>query len=71
MMYVSKNVRVIHCVKSVQIQSFFWSVFSPNTGKYGPEKTPYLDTFHAVIHSANFDSLTFPKLTFFNKLRGF
>ena len=21
---------------------------SPNTGKYGPEKTPYLDTFHAV-----------------------
>ena len=20
------------------------SVFSPNTGKYGPEKTPYLDT---------------------------
>ena len=24
------------------------SVFSPNTGKYGPEKTSYLDTFHAV-----------------------
>ena len=24
------------------------SVFSPNTGKYGPEKAPYLDTFHAV-----------------------
>ena len=23
-------------------------VFSPNTGKYGPEKTPYLDSFHAV-----------------------
>ena len=20
----------------------------PNTGKYGPEKTPYFDTFHAV-----------------------
>ena len=20
-----------------------------NTGKYGPEKTPYLDTFHAVV----------------------
>ena len=51
-----------HCVKSVQIRSFFWSVFffirtelrrfipvfSPNTGKYGPEITPYLDTFHAV-----------------------
>ena len=54
-----------HCVKSVQIRSFFWSifsfirteygeirsivsVFSPNTGKYGAEKTPYLVTFHAV-----------------------
>ena len=22
---------------------------SPNTGKYGPEKTPYLDTFHRVL----------------------
>ena len=25
------------------------SVFSPNAGKYGPEKTPYLDTFHTVV----------------------
>ena len=49
---------------SNQIRCFFWfafsvfdwirrdtpylSVFSPNAGKYGPEKTPYLDTFHAV-----------------------
>ena len=48
-----------HCVKSVQIRSYFWSVFSyipisvfnPNTGKYGPEITPYLDTFHAVIRT--------------------
>ena len=24
------------------------SIFSPNAGKYGPEITPYLDTFHAV-----------------------
>ena len=30
---------------------FFWSVFSPNAGKYGPEKTPYLDSFHTVISS--------------------
>ena len=50
-------------VKSVQIRSFFWSVFSfirteygvnlvftPNTGKYGRVKTPHLDTFHAVNH---------------------
>ena len=26
----------------------YFSVFSPNTGKYGPEKTPYLDTLPAV-----------------------
>ena len=25
-----------------------YSVFSPNAGKYGPEKNLYLDTFHAV-----------------------
>ena len=52
-----------HCVKSVQIRSYFWSVFScirteygevislhisPNTGKYGPEINPYLGIFHAV-----------------------
>ena len=24
------------------------SLFSPNTGKYGVEKTLYLDTFHAM-----------------------
>ena len=52
-----------HNVKSVQIRSFFlvrifriWTeyqekpVFSPNVGKYEPEKTPYSDTFHAVLH---------------------
>ena len=26
----------------------YLSVFSPNAGKRGPEKTPYLHTFHAV-----------------------
>ena len=35
----------------VQIRSFFWSVFSPNIGKYRPEKTAYLNTFHAVMLS--------------------
>ena len=24
-------------------------MFSPNTGKYGPEIIPYLDSFHAVL----------------------
>ena len=37
-----------HCLKSVQIQSYFWSNCSPNTEKYGPEITPHLYTFHAV-----------------------
>ena len=27
----------------------YFPLFSPNTGKYPPEKTPYLDTFHAVL----------------------
>ena len=36
------------CVKSVQIRSYFWSLFSPNRWEYGPEITPYLNTFHAV-----------------------
>ena len=43
-----------HCVKSVQIRSSFCSVFSciwTEYRKYGPEKTPYLDTFHAAYHS--------------------
>ena len=26
----------------------YFPVFGLNTGKYGPEKAPYLDTFHAV-----------------------
>ena len=26
----------------------YLSVFSPNAGKYGLEKAPYLDTFHVV-----------------------
>ena len=29
-------------------EKYYLLVFSPNTGKYGPEKTPYLDTFHEV-----------------------
>ena len=26
----------------------YFPVFSPNIGNYGPEITPYFDTFHAV-----------------------
>ena len=31
----------------------YFPVFSPNTGKYGPEITPYLDIFHAVDSTAS------------------
>ena len=54
------------CAKIVQIRSYFWSVFSrirteygeisvfsQNAGKYEPEKTPSLDTFHAVFVFCN------------------
>ena len=27
----------------------YLSVFTPNAGKYGTEKAPYLDTFHGVL----------------------
>ena len=45
-------------MKSVQIRSFsgpYFPIFSPNAEKHGPEKAPYLDTFHAV-HKAPLSS---------------
>ena len=41
----------IHCVKVSKYGVFsgpYFPVFSPNTGKCGPEKYPYLDAFHAM-----------------------
>ena len=38
----------------------YLSVFSPNTEKHGPEKTPYLNTFHAV-------NLTYRKNVFYEQ----
>ena len=48
---------LVHCSKSVKIRSYFCpyfsvfglNTFSMNTGKYGAEITPCLDTFHAVV----------------------
>ena len=50
---ISRLVLVLHYVKSIQIRCFLWSIFSriglnterfsPHVGKYGPEKTTYLD----------------------------
>ena len=45
----------IHCVKYVQIRSFFCTVFSRIWTEYGPEKTLYLDTFHSVIFIGRFE----------------
>ena len=45
----------------------YFPVFGLNTGKYGPEKTPYLDTFYAV---SAFLTVTIEKTeSFTNKLK--
>ena len=54
---VSRN---IHCVKMSKYGVFsgpYFPAFSPNVGKYGPEKTLYLDTFHTVILSLIMDDI--------------
>ena len=38
--------------------SEYLSVFSPNAVKYGPEKTPYLDTFRTVFMYMRIKKLT-------------
>ena len=51
------------CLQSNSDGTLFLATLSlcemcPNTefaGKYGPEKTPYLDTFHAVYRHTNYD----------------
>ena len=35
-------------IRKNSVFGHYFSVFSPNTGKYRPEKTPYLDTFQTV-----------------------
>ena len=46
----------------IQSVTEYLSVFSPNAEKYGPEKTPYLHTFHAV----NVDMWKTIKILFYN-----
>ena len=36
------------------ISNTAWKVSKPNTGKYGPEITPYLDTFHAMRRNVDY-----------------
>ena len=40
-------------VFGLNTERYDFSVFSPNTRKYGPETTTYLDTFHAMNGSVN------------------
>ena len=42
----------------------YLSVFSTNPGKYGPRKTLYLDTFHAVLGIVSTDSAEFISMRF-------
>ena len=55
----------VHYVKRVQIQSFsgpYFPIFSPE--KCRPEKIPYMDTFHVVLHIYSlflFEFILFPK----------
>ena len=44
-------VRIFPHLDGIQRDTSYLSVFSPNTGKYGPGITSYLDTFHAVYVS--------------------
>ena len=37
------------CVFDRNLVSYFWSVFSRIWTEYGPEMTPYLGPFHAVM----------------------
>ena len=46
----------------------YLSVFSPNAGKYRPEKTPYLDTFHAVLVLSDHEASSMFRLTHFQPM---
>ena len=45
--------RLWHCLKSVQIRSFFWSVFSCIRTEYGPEKNSVFGLFTQSIRFEN------------------
>ena len=54
-------VRIFQHSNWIRIDTKYLSVFSPNAGKYRLEKTPYLDTFRAVIdkfYSTKWENIT-------------
>ena len=76
-----KTLAKSHCVKSVQIQSYLWSVFSSIQTEYGDldthavsfstklnliwTNTSYLDTFHAMSVSTKLNLILIWADTFF------
>ena len=50
-------VRILPHSDWIRRDTEYLSVFSPNAGNYEPEKTPYSDTFHAVILALLIDVL--------------
>ena len=47
--YIQKNHAYLSCARNTVWNMPKYEVFSgPNAGKYGPQKTLYLDIFHAV-----------------------
>ena len=55
--FKDKELCTVWKVSKYGVFSGHLSVFSPYTGKYRPEKTQYLDTFHAVIVSSHLSEL--------------
>ena len=49
---IANNLKIPHCVKSVQIQSFFWSVFSCIRTKYRKIRTRTNSVFRHFLRSA-------------------
>ena len=44
-----KNLALPEKCPNTDFSTPYFAVISPNTGKYGPVKSPYLDTFYAVL----------------------
>ena len=57
-----KTLNTIHnawkVAKYGAFSGLYFPAYSPNTIKDGPEKTPYLDTFHAVLSIQTFNVFT-------------
>ena len=49
-------VRIFPHSAGIRRDTEYFSVFIWNAGKYGPKKTPYMDTFHAVVAFSSLNS---------------